>query len=99
MTESKIAREWYWASAIFSGVHAPNDGWPCLKERKVFLLKASHEEEAFSFAKTIAEAKQHSYLSANNSHINWVFQYIESVQLILDEMLIEGTEVFWQYFE
>lgn len=90
-------KRWYWASALFIEIHAPEiEEDDVLCERIVFLLQASSDAEAKELSGKIALSKEHSYESVAG-RVTWTLKAIERVEPRFDDVLAEGTEVFWQY--
>lgn len=98
VTNEAAAKRWYWASAVFVAVdnaEPPSDDVLC--ERIVFLLQASSDAEAQALSRTLAASKEHGYKSAVGSDVAWKLKCVERVEELFDDVLTNGTEVFWQY--
>ncbi len=93
------AGEWYWVSALFKAVHVGKARKRHLWERMVFLVQATTEERAHQVAERVARKKQHEYLGGTGDLIRWTFEEIEEMQPLLDEEFVNGTEVYWTFFE
>ena len=90
---------WYWASAVYKAVHPGSLRRRHLWERVVFILRASHESEAWDKANKIALSKVHGYAAAGGDRVEWTLQRIDRVQPLFDADVGEGTEVFWEFYE
>ena len=67
-------------------------------EEVYFLVSASTKEEALQKAKKIAKDKEHSYENMHGERVSWRMARFEGVQEILDQRLVEGTEVHSRFF-
>jgi hypothetical protein len=89
---------WYTAECSFRSVLR---GKPAkstqLLEHRYFLLKAADDKSAKTNALELAKKKQHSYLNADGTKVEWVLEKVIDVKEIVDKELSEGTEVFHKY--
>jgi hypothetical protein len=96
---------WYWVKATYKAVHLGKARRRHLWQRIVFLIRAPETDDlsppptVWSKAEEVARRKEHEYKAVGGETVRWVVQQIDDVRQLLDEEIIEGTEVYWEFFE
>jgi 5-formaminoimidazole-4-carboxamide-1-beta-D-ribofuranosyl 5'-monophosphate synthetase len=92
--------QWYTAICIFRCIVAGEKKRRSrvLFERRYLLLKANSDEAAVRRAGYFAKKRQHTYRNAKGQSVKWVLEKILDVKEVISKDLIEGTEVYHEYF-
>jgi len=89
---------WYAVSLFYKSVHTPPESKPTLWEESVRLIQAATEEEARNLAENIGRSGAHNY-EVEDGTVDWTFEGVEQVFLILDAELRNGSEVFSRFLK
>jgi|GEM_PF-6680480 hypothetical protein len=93
-----VAMGWYWVEYIMRSEYIGKPRKRVLYERAVLLLRASDPEHAAEQGRVLAESKEHSYVTARGEDLRWVLDKIERVEPVLDDTIMDGTEVYSHYY-
>jgi hypothetical protein len=100
-----LVQRWYWVEATFKAIHLGVVRRKHLWQRIVFLIRGPETDElsappsVWSKAEEVARRKEHQYEVAGGHTVRWVLQQVNEVRQLLDEEIIDGTEVHWEFFE
>jgi hypothetical protein len=81
--------------ASHTGPHAVDSS---LGEYRYFLVEAAEEEDAREMAIQLARSEAHSYTNMHGVTVQWKFKKLEAIQLLLEEHLRPGMEIFSEFF-
>jgi hypothetical protein len=86
---------WYVAEAIFrSAIDEAGPTYSPLVEKSWLLISADDEITAHVKATGVAQSRQAVYVNADGERIRWVFLRIGRVREVMDDLLVDGTEVW-----
>ncbi len=89
---------WFSARALFRCEVEGDKRKRILFEETIFLLRASHDEEAKKIALTIARKKQLSYDNMYKQRVRWKLHKLVEVLYLIDQRMAPGAEVYWRLF-
>lgn len=89
-----------WSVALlFERIHPQSAKVPDdpLWEESIIVVEASSEEEAQKKAETLAKKDEVSFRAVSGEEVEWKFVGVIDSHEILDEVVVEGTEVFSRF--
>src|SRR4029079_9328817 len=49
-------------------------------------------------AEGMARAKELEYEASGGHTVRWVYQYVSAMAPLVDDEIVEGTEVYWEFY-
>jgi hypothetical protein len=65
-----------------------------LYDRQFKILRASTHEAAYHRALELGKQENHSYKNSSGEKVSWRFAGLGNLEELLDEALVDGTEIF-----
>lgn len=96
-----VKESWFWARALYKAEHGGKAGRNRkrhLWERCVFLFRAARGSERL-VARRVAKSKETRYKNHLGETISWRLKEIEAFSEVMDARIVNGTEVYWEFFQ
>lgn len=88
---------WFAARILSEAVHRDDPAPESLFEERIILLRAQNEGEAMRRAGEIGAGSVHEYQNAFGKAVRWEFRDVLEVQEVLDDQIVDGTEVYYAF--
>jgi hypothetical protein len=85
-------QSWYLARLLMK-CSAKVDNEPLFSEEFV-LLRGGSYDEVYEKAETKGRKMAHSYLNDEGHEVRWTFQSVLEIRRVIDDELIDGSELF-----
>ena len=94
---SSIQLGWFAVGLVFESINPDTEEGLALEQR-IVVLKAADEVAARERAGQLGRDGQMEYESADGNPVRWLFRGIGDVKTLIDDEIVDGTEVYYSYF-
>jgi len=89
---------WFAARLLFESIDVESDEGYAFEER-IVLLRAQSTDQAHQKAIKKARSSETEYETAAGNRIRWKFRALADVQSILDDEIVDGTEIYFSHLD